>query len=350
VAQTLTTGAEQNLLKLAELRGAMSEEDERRWSEVKRSFERIQVAGESDEDPVARLTGQLALVSERLGGIGQSIVDAARGGGRKAAASDALAPVLERLDATLQALGVAGAPDAGVLTTVLEKLDAGFAKLAQGSRAGGSLDIPPATLERIESALGKLGESVGADRTDALAESLAPVLESLGERLAEVGDARSAAVREETMAAISEQLSAMAGNLGNIREQVGDAAARDTSAGAIEAMSPYLERLERMVEATLKSQLEAEHGRSLTGAVHDLLDKHVEDVEKQLLPTLHAVQRKLKSASAASDKQLLSEVDEALKSFDHVKQLTDALRRGDGKALQDAAKPPAGKKRPTKKT
>lgn len=349
-AQTLTTGAEQNLLKLAELRGVMSEDDERRWAEVKRSFERIQVAGESDEDPVARLTGQLALVSERLGGIGQSIVDAARGGGRKAAASDALAPVLERLDATLQALGVAGAPDAGVLTTVLEKLDAGFAKLAQGSRAGGSLDIPPATLERIETALGKLGESVGADRTDALANSLAPVLESIGERLAEVGDARSAAVREETMAAISEQLSAMAGNLGNIREQVGDAAARDTSAGAVEAMSPYLERLERMVEATLKSQLEAEHGRSLTGAVHDLLDKHVEDVEKQLLPTLHAVQRKLKSATAAADKHLLSEVDEALKSFDHVKQLTDALRRGDGKALQDATSKPPARKRPPRKS
>jgi hypothetical protein len=351
-AQTLTTGAEQNLLKLAELRDRMSEEEEDRWAEVKRSFERIQVAGESDEDPVARVTGQLALVSERLGGIGQSIVDAARGGGKKkAGATDPLAPVLERLDATLQALGVAGAPDAGVLTTVLEKLDAGFAKLAQGGGKAASLDIPPATLERLETALGKLGERVGEDRTDALAESLAPVLESIGERLAEVGDARSAAVREETMAAISEQLTAMAGNLGNIREQVGDAASRDASAGAVQAMGPYLERLESMVEATLKSQLQAEHGRSLTGAVHDLLDKHVEDVEKQLLPTLHAVQRKLKSATAASDKHLLSEVDEALKSFDHVKQLTDALRRGDGKALQAAAKKPAPKKkRSTKKS
>ena len=93
---------------------------------------------------------------------------------------------------------------------------------------------------------------------------------------------------------IQEQLATMAGSLGNIREQVGDAAARETGGDAVKAMAPYLERLERMVEATLKSQLETQHGRALTGAVHDLLDKHVEDVEKQLLPALHSVQRKLK--------------------------------------------------------
>ena len=164
-----------------------------------------------------------------------------------------------------------------------------------------------------------------------------------------MSDARSAAVREETMTAISEQLATMAGSLGNIHEQVGDAAARDTSAGAVKAMGPYLERLETMVGATLKSQLQADQGRALTGAVHDLLDKHVVDVEEQLLPALHAVQRKLKSATTASDKKLLAEVDDALVSFDHVNQLTNALRRGDGDALEDAAAKPAPKKRPRKK-
>ena len=343
-AQTLTTGAEQNLLKLQELRGRMSVEQERRWAEVKRSFERIQVAGESDEDPVARLTGQLALVSERLGGIGQSIVDAAGGRRKPEAAAEALAPLLQRLDATLQALGVAGAPDAVVLGNVLTKLDESFARLAQAQQGGGSLEISAATIDRLAAAVGRLGRSAGGG--EALAESLAPVLESIGERLAEVADARSAAVREETMSAIQEQLAAMAGNLGNIREQVADAGGPDASKGAVEAMAPYLERLEQMVEATLKSQLEADHGRRLTGAVHDLLDRHVVDVEEQLLPTLHAVQRKLKASTTATDKKLLGEVDEALKSFDHVRQLTGALRRGDGEALESAArkKPPGRKK------
>ncbi len=41
-AQTLTTGAEHNLLKLAELRGRMTPEQEKRWAEVKRSFARVQ--------------------------------------------------------------------------------------------------------------------------------------------------------------------------------------------------------------------------------------------------------------------------------------------------------------------
>ena len=44
---------------------------------------------------------------------------------------------------------------------------------------------------------------------------------------------------------------------------------------------------------------------------HELVARHVEDVEKQLLPALHGVQRALKSSTAAADKRLLAEVDEA---------------------------------------
>ncbi|MFE1361913.1 DNA repair ATPase [Streptomyces harbinensis] len=39
-AQTLTTGAEANLLKLAELRGRLSEEQRERWEEIKRAYRR----------------------------------------------------------------------------------------------------------------------------------------------------------------------------------------------------------------------------------------------------------------------------------------------------------------------
>nr|WP_312876505.1 hypothetical protein [Streptomyces bohaiensis] len=37
-AQTLTRGAEANLLKLAELRGRMSEEQRQRWTEIRQAF------------------------------------------------------------------------------------------------------------------------------------------------------------------------------------------------------------------------------------------------------------------------------------------------------------------------
>ena len=53
-AQTLTSGTEENLLKLAELRGAMNEAEASRWEEIKRGFTRVQSLGGDDEDPTTR--------------------------------------------------------------------------------------------------------------------------------------------------------------------------------------------------------------------------------------------------------------------------------------------------------
>ena len=71
-SQTLTSGAEQNLLKLAELRDRMTDEQDERWQEIKRTYERLRVAGDEDQDPVGRVTGQLGLISDRLGHVAQA--------------------------------------------------------------------------------------------------------------------------------------------------------------------------------------------------------------------------------------------------------------------------------------
>ena len=55
-SQTLTTGAEENLLKLAEMRGRMSETQKARWEEIKSGFVRVQRMGSGDDDPVTRVT------------------------------------------------------------------------------------------------------------------------------------------------------------------------------------------------------------------------------------------------------------------------------------------------------
>lgn len=80
-AQTLTTGAEENLLKLAEIRGRMTAEQKARWDAICQAFSRrVRLGGETD--PAARLTGELSIVSDRLGEIGKTILAAAekRGG------------------------------------------------------------------------------------------------------------------------------------------------------------------------------------------------------------------------------------------------------------------------------
>jgi hypothetical protein len=73
-AQTLTKGAEQNLLKLAEMRGRLTPEQSARWSEIKEAFGRVQRMGGSDADPVARVTGTLSGLDLQLKGIREAIV------------------------------------------------------------------------------------------------------------------------------------------------------------------------------------------------------------------------------------------------------------------------------------
>ncbi|MGN6109205.1 MAG: DNA repair ATPase [Kofleriaceae bacterium] len=72
-SQTLTTAAEQNLLKLAELRDRMTPEKATRWAEIKAEFVRQRRMGGGDADPVVRLTGTLSGLGADLQAIGAQI-------------------------------------------------------------------------------------------------------------------------------------------------------------------------------------------------------------------------------------------------------------------------------------
>jgi hypothetical protein len=76
-SQTLTTGAEQNLLKLAEMRGRMTDEQKARWDNIKREFGRLKTQGGSDDDPVTRVTGTLGGLGRELEGIRDTLLAAA---------------------------------------------------------------------------------------------------------------------------------------------------------------------------------------------------------------------------------------------------------------------------------
>ena len=65
-AQTLTTGAEANLLKLASLRGTMSPDQETRWAEVLGAFQRTQLLGGADDDPMVKVAGAVSGITEQL--------------------------------------------------------------------------------------------------------------------------------------------------------------------------------------------------------------------------------------------------------------------------------------------
>src|SRR5690606_28426972 len=65
-SQTLTTAAEQNLLKLAELRGRMTPEQQARWTEIKSELARKRRLGGEESDPVVRLMSVLDGVGSEL--------------------------------------------------------------------------------------------------------------------------------------------------------------------------------------------------------------------------------------------------------------------------------------------
>ncbi|HEY5610497.1 MAG TPA: ATP-binding protein, partial [Thermoanaerobaculia bacterium] len=108
-AQTLTTGAEENLLKLAELRGRISGEQRKRWEHIKQSYVRVKRVGD-ESDPAARVTGELSILSDRLGEIARTIMSAAAGAVPQtlpvptATVGTDLTPYLEQLNETLGAL------------------------------------------------------------------------------------------------------------------------------------------------------------------------------------------------------------------------------------------------------
>ncbi len=114
-AQTLTTGAESNLLRLAELRERMTPEQSARWQQIKSEFSRLQTMGGQDDDPVTRLTGTLSGLGSRLEAIRAAVSDATAAADRRAAeprlepSTDAppawIEPQLERLGQALAQLG-----------------------------------------------------------------------------------------------------------------------------------------------------------------------------------------------------------------------------------------------------
>src|SRR5262249_25521180 len=101
-AQTLTKGAEQNLLKLAEMRGRLSPEQAARWPEIKEAFGRVQRTGGGGADPVARVTGTLSGLDQQLKGIRDAITAALSNGAKREATPES---ALNELAKNLSELG-----------------------------------------------------------------------------------------------------------------------------------------------------------------------------------------------------------------------------------------------------
>ncbi|WP_282692440.1 DNA repair ATPase [Streptomyces sp. CC208A] len=72
-AQTLTTEAEANLLKLAALRGGLTPAQAARWAEITAAHTRTRALGGSDDDPLSRAVAALGLLADRITAVEAAI-------------------------------------------------------------------------------------------------------------------------------------------------------------------------------------------------------------------------------------------------------------------------------------
>lgn len=78
-AQTLTKGAESNLLKFRELTGTLTPDEAARWDDIRKTFRRNLLLHQTDDqDPVGRVVGQLATFSHGLEDIKDVLADGLR--------------------------------------------------------------------------------------------------------------------------------------------------------------------------------------------------------------------------------------------------------------------------------
>ncbi|MDX3851120.1 DNA repair ATPase [Streptomyces sp. AK02-01A] len=78
-AQTLTTGAEASLLKLAELRSALTPAQSARWTAVKAAYTRTRSHGGPSADPMTRAVAALGLLADRVAEVETAITRATEG-------------------------------------------------------------------------------------------------------------------------------------------------------------------------------------------------------------------------------------------------------------------------------
>jgi hypothetical protein len=128
-AQTLTTGAEANLLKFRELAGSMGDADQDRWDEIRQTFRRNQkLRGIDEGDRFGQAIAQLASFADGLSEIRETLAT-----GINRIAANALA----KSEANLTTDGIPERLDAlrETLSTLATSLGDGLGQLAESAHA-----------------------------------------------------------------------------------------------------------------------------------------------------------------------------------------------------------------------
>ncbi len=166
-AQTLTTAAEQNLLKLAELRGRLDGARAARWADIKAEYVRQRRMGGASDDPVTRLVGTLSGLGAELGGIRGALASAGTG---------------RELTGTLTGLGAELSTRLTAVGAELGAIRGALGTVGSGAELVETLGGLAKQLAAIRMALGQSGSGAELNRSvAALGEELAAIKTALGQ-------------------------------------------------------------------------------------------------------------------------------------------------------------------------
>ena len=179
-AQTLTSGAEANLLKFRELNDWLSEEEKLRWEEIKKVFRRQQVMGQGDpSDPVGRVVAQLSSFGEGLRDLKETLES--RPTSVKARAEVDWSPLLSALTEWMQR-----SPEGEARCVQGSELSESLGKTLRGIQEALTTALPNAvTALASESSVARVEQELGSLKRD-----LSVVHEILSRFESEKGKAR----------------------------------------------------------------------------------------------------------------------------------------------------------------
>jgi len=233
-AQTLTSGAEANLLKLRELRGTLSAEDQERWTEILKTYGRNQMMGGDADDPVARVTSTLGGIAQRIEEVQEALAAAATRSAeiaeRSAQAADVrsqafVEPMLGQLDGLKQAIakavqlqvkhsGASATASAEKLGAELVGLRETITQVAKATAAQSSKQ-GTAQVEKLGAELGGLRETIGQATQALAAQSNKLGVEQTKQVRAELGGLRAAITQAtKSLATQAQEQAELAGERG----------------------------------------------------------------------------------------------------------------------------------------
>jgi hypothetical protein len=193
-AQLLTHGAEENLLKLGELRGTLDDAQRARWEQVKRDFVRNKAMGAGDADVGTRVVAQL-----------NDLVESVR----------ALDAVAEK-NAQARALANEKTPEPApwdALLALLERVAKAQARPAARADSNPQA-LGPALQQALEPLIGRLHDN--GERQARVNEALVELFRKLGEREVEAAPTRKAMTEQQRQLqrALNEFAERLEGKLG----------------------------------------------------------------------------------------------------------------------------------------